>query len=502
MKNFLYIFVILLQACAGSGQDKSMDARFTGLEARIDSLIAEYHAVGLSVAVVEGSRTIYANGFGYRDFENKLPADEHTIFGIGSCTKSFTAAALGVLRAQAKVKFTDRPSQYIPGLSFYSEAMNDSIQIEHLLTHSTGAGNRSAESTAIIFEAQDARDIIPRIKYLRPAAGVGERLIYNNVMYTLAAMVGEGITGETWGENLENLLFEPLEMHRTYSGYEAAVEQSNFSFGYAVDSITPARVLPEIIAGRAPAGSIFSSVSDMSLWLKTWMNAGKAGGKQVLPKSYVSEAVSEKILWPSNPNDTVPNPDHFYGYGWLTSMDNGYRRVEHSGGVSGYSSNVVFFPEENIGIVVLTNQTASSLANSVTDEIIARMLPKIESDPQEVQFSQVHTILPMDSPTTLNEELPPSHNLSAFVGVYQHPGFGEVHVTFEGETLYAEFPMTKMRLVHNENNEFFDHYTEQVPLVMWNFMRLNFRADETGKIDALLINLDSIPVAFERVTDN
>ena len=183
-------------------------------------------------------------------------------------------------------------------------------------------------------------------------------------------------------------------------------------------------------------------------------------------------------------------------------MDNGYRRVEHSGGVSGYSSNVVFFPEENIGIVVLTNQTASSLANSVTDEIIARMLPKIESDPQEVQFSQVHTILPMDSPTTLNEELPPSHNLSAFVGVYQHPGFGEVHVTFEGETLYAEFPMTKMRLVHNENNEFFDHYTEQVPLVMWNFMRLNFRADETGKIDALLINLDSIPVAFERVTDN
>jgi len=501
MKNFLFIFVILLQSCSGNGQDQPIDARFKGLEAHIDSLIAEYHAVGLSVAVVDEGQTVYAKGFGYRDFESKLPADENTLFGIGSCTKAFTAAALGVLRAKGSIKFTDRPSQYIPGLSFYSEEMNDSIRVEHLLTHSTGVGNRSSESTAIIFESADARELIPRIKYLRPAAGVGERLMYNNVMYTLAGMVGEGITGETWGKNLETLLFRPLDMQRTYTDYGPAAEQSNFSFGYAVDSITPARVLPETITTRAPAGSVFSSAHDISLWLNAWINQGKTGGKQVLPESYVSEAISDRVLWPSNSNDTISSPDNYYGYGWLTWVDAGYRRVEHSGGVSGYSSNVVFFPEENIGIVVLTNQTASSLAYSVTDEIISRLLPKIESDPHEVQFGQVHTILPVDTPTTINEALPPTHELSAFVGSYKHPGFGEVVVTFEGETLYAQFPMTKMRLTHNENNQFFDRYTEQVPLVMWNFMRLNFQADDSGKIDTLLINLDPIPYAFERVID-
>ena len=499
MKNFLFIFAILLQSCGGNGQDQITDERFIGIESRIDSIIAEYHAVGLSVAVVDNNQTVYAKGFGYRDFENKLHANEHTLYGIGSCTKAFTAAALGVLKAEGRLKFTERPSQYIPGLSFYSEGMNDSIQIEHLLTHSTGVGNRASESTAIVFEADDAREMIPRIKYLRPAAGVGEELMYNNLMYTLAGMVGEGSTGDSWGENLRTMLFQPLGMQRTYTDYSEVAKQSNLSFGYALDSITPAKVLPETITTRAPAGSIFSSAMDMSYWLRAWMNQGKGNGKQVLPESYISEAISERILWPSIPNDTVPSPPSYYGYGWLTRQDDGYKRVEHSGGVSGFGSNVVFFPEENIGIVVLTNQTASSLAYAVTDEIIARLLPKIESEPHQVQFSQVHTILPMDTPTIINEELPPSHALPDFVGDYFHPGYGTVSVTIRGNTLYADFPMTKMRLEHHENNVFYDHYTEEVPIVMWNFMRLDFQPEDDGKIETLFINLDPVPIPFEKV---
>lgn len=113
MKNFLFIFAILLQSCAGNGQGQLIDARFIGLETHIDSLIAEYHAVGLSVAVVEDGKTVYENGFGYRDFENQLAADANTLYGIGSCTKAFTAAALGVLQGKGDMNFTDRPSQYL-----------------------------------------------------------------------------------------------------------------------------------------------------------------------------------------------------------------------------------------------------------------------------------------------------------------------------------------------------------------------------------------------------
>ncbi len=109
--------------------------------------------------------------------------------------------------------------------------MNDSIQIQHLLTHSTGVGNRASESTAIVFEAYDAREMIPRIKYLRPAAGVGEELMYNNLMYTVAGMVGEGSTGYCWGENLKNLLFQPLGMRRTFTDFSEVAKQSNVSFG-------------------------------------------------------------------------------------------------------------------------------------------------------------------------------------------------------------------------------------------------------------------------------
>jgi CubicO group peptidase (beta-lactamase class C family) len=497
MRNFLYIFICIFFGCAVNSQDRLPDERFTGLKAHIDSLLVVYHAAGLSVAVIDNNETVYAEGFGYRDVANKLPVDAQTLFGIGSCTKAFTAAVLGRLQADRKLSFTDKPSKYVDQLSFFSEAMNDSIQIEHLLTHSTGLGSQSSESTAIIFETPNARDLIPRIKYLRPAIGVGKELMYNNLMYTVAGMVGEDITGVPWEENIETMLFHPIGMKRTYADYKSAVNQPNFSYGYAVDSIIPARVLPEVLTTRAPAGSIFSSANDMSLWVQTWMNNGEVKGKQVLPKAYTTNAVSEKMLWPSNPSDTTAIAT-YYGYGWLNTIDNGYKRVEHSGGVSGYGSNVVFFPDENLGVVVLTNQTASSLASAVTDEIINRLLPKIEKETHEVNHSLVHTILPEDTPTTLNVTLPPSHDLSAFVGVYSHPGFGAVDVTYTGKTLYADFPMTKMRLAHNENNEFFDHYTEQVPLIMWNFMRLNFRPNSNGKVDALLINLDREPVIFKK----
>jgi len=501
MKKFLFIFVVLLQSCSGNSQDQPADARFMGLEAHIDSLLAEYHAVGLSVAVVEKGTTIYAKGFGYRDYENKLPANAQTIFGIGSCTKAFTAAVLGVERDQGKLAFTDAPSKYIKDLSFYSGAMNDSIQIEHLLTHSSGVGNRSSESTAILFETSNARELIPRIKYLRPAGGVGQELMYNNLMYTLAGMVGEDITGNSWADNLQYSLFDPIGMSRTFIDFAPGVAKGNYSLGYVVDSITPTTVMPEVMVTRAPAGAIFSTADDMSLWLKTWLAKGKIGGKQVLPTSYVSDAISERILWPSNPNDTTNVASKYYGYGWITWEDRGYRRVEHSGGVSGYGSNVVFFPEAGIGLVVLTNQTASSLPYSVTSEIVSRILPILENDPHEAQFVQVQTILPADTPTTINKELPPSLDLSNFVGAYQHPGFGKVTVSYEGETLYAEFPMTRLRLTHHENNVFHDHYTMEVPMVMWNFMQLDFRANYAGKIDTLMINLDAVLVAFERVVD-
>ncbi len=288
-------------------------------------------------------------------------------------------------------------------------------------------------------------------------------------------------------------------MSRSFPSLAKAIEEENFSMGYAVDSITPRQVILEKLITLAPGGAIYSSANDMGKWLRTWLNEGQADDRQVIPKAYISEAIANRVDWPYSPNDSTNVNYYYYGYGWMNWLDQGHRRSEHSGGLSGYSSNVVFFPDDKIGLVVLTNQTTTTLASAVSEEIISRMLPAYQKRPQQIQYRQVQNILPADTPTVLNEERPPTFDLSELPGTYLHPGYGEVIITFEGETLYADFPMTKMRLTHNEDNEFFDYYTEEVPLIMDNFMRLVFRANDQGQVNALEINLDPVPVGFQKV---
>lgn len=478
--------------------DSIYNIKFRKAEEKVKELIENYHAAGLSVAIIKDGNLIYTKGFGYRDYEKKISVNTHTIFGIGSITKSFTASLLGILESKGKLTLKDSPIKYLPELKFYTKEMDAKIQLHHMLTHTTGISNISSESSAILFVTDSIKELLPRLAHLKPSASVGERLMYNNYIYTLLGMVGAEVTGQSWDENLESMIFRPLKMERTFSSYQQASSfNSNVSYGYAVDSIQPVRVLPEIVPTRAPAGAIFSTAEDMSKWLQVFMNKGKANHKQVIPADYIPKAIQPYTLFSGNENDSASIVTH-YGYGWITRNFKGLKRVEHSGGVSGYGSNAVFFPEKNLGIVVLTNQTSSSLSYAVTDVFVNELL-QIDDTLPEINYSQVHKITNPNTPTVINQKRKPSHALKAFTGKYQHPGYGELSIVLHDQTLYADFPLTRFRLTHREHNIFNDHFAEEIPLLMWNFMQFNFLEDTHGVINSLSLNFDSAPVIFKRI---
>jgi CubicO group peptidase (beta-lactamase class C family) len=317
-------------------------------------------------------------------------------------------------------------------------------------------------------------------------------------MYGVAGVLGERITGASWHKNLSNMIFEPLSLDRTFSNVEEASLHSNFSIGYAVDASNIVPVLPEKIATRAPAGDVFSSVEDMAEWLKVWLNEGKHNGIQFLSPSYIESATSEVQLM--NPATDSTSARH-YGYGWMRSEFHGRKRVEHSGGVSGYSANMVLFPDDKLGIVVLVNQTGSGLAGHITEKFIAKLLD-VEAldaaDEPESRYFSSHTIEPANTPTTLKSNSPTTVDLVAFEGSYFHPGFGQIDVIYDGNTLFAEFPFKKMRLEHQGGNLYFDHLTEEIPLMYWNFMRLDFQ-ETNGTVNGILINFQADPVHFVRM---
>ncbi len=496
--TFMVMVLVSIQGCA---QEEKKDIRFSELEKQVDSLRQEYHAPGLAIAVTEGERIVYTKGFGYSDISKKLPVDSNTIFGIGSATKAFTASVLGILEEEGRMKIRDKPGKYIPRLKFYNKEMDSEITIHHLLSHTTGISNMSSESSAVLFCSENPEDLVSRLQFLKPAAPVGKRLMYNNYMYTIAGLIGAKITGNRWEANLQHLIFEPLQMNRTFSSVKEASKHTNFSYGYAADSITPVRVLPEQLPTRAPAGDIFSSVNDMAKWLQLWLGEGRLGGKQIISPRFIRNATTPYLEFPLHPNDTTSSPSH-YGYGWIVGDDHGIKRVEHSGGVSGYTSNVTFFPDRDMGIVVLTNQTGSSLAFAVTDLFVDKLLQRPAVDGRHpVQYSSIHSIGAKTTPTIQDEHVKLPMELDAYTGLYSHPGYGNINIYLKGATLYAEFPLTTFRLEYDsENDVFTDHFTEEIPLLMWNFMRFNFLTDASGKVSSVSLNYDEDPVIFNRIT--
>lgn len=473
-------------------------AKMNGFETEVDSLIKLYHGVGAAVAVVKNGETVYTNGFGYKNLEEKTLVDAHTIFGIGSCTKAFTASLFGILEDKGKVSLTDAPVKHIPHLKFYSEEMDESIQIKHILSHSTGLPGISTESSAVFFKSENKNDIIPRLAHLQPQSSVNEEWIYNNYLYALAGRLSEHITQNSWQENLSQYIFDPLEMKSTYGNVVPASKNPNFSLGYGVSRVDTIvmQVLPENFPTRDAGGNIYSSVRDMTNWISMWLNEGKYKKKQLLPTAYTKQAMGKQQHMFT---DSVSMSSRYYGYGWMNSEQEGHLKIEHSGGISGYTSNVVLFPDDDLGIVVLTNQNTSGLAFAITNNIVKRILDiETEPGPNEPFFSTVVGLEDPKTDTVLSEEAPPSHELKAFEGRYYHPGFGTILVTFEENTLYAETPFTKFRLQHQSNNEFIDYFTERKSQVVGNFLNFNFQPNADGNIDRVLLNVDIEPAAFMR----
>ena len=123
MKKLLFIVVAisLMSSTLAQKKDQDLSKRLKGVDKELKEVLETWKAAGFAVAVVEKNKIIYAKGFGYRDYENKIPVTPNTLFAIGSCSKAFTTSLLGILQSENKISFDESPGKYIPGFEFYNQ---------------------------------------------------------------------------------------------------------------------------------------------------------------------------------------------------------------------------------------------------------------------------------------------------------------------------------------------------------------------------------------------
>ena len=504
-----YTLLLLVLQCLFFNSIAQSDKEFSELNTALNKVLETSQAPGFAVALVKGDKVIYQKGFGYRDYENKKPVDVNTLFAIGSTTKAFTSAILGQLRDEDKLTFDDSPIDYVPKLKFHNNEMNNNIIIKDLMSHRTGLPRH--DLSWYFFPTKHNDSLLQRLKYHEPFTGVREQWYYNNYMFFLQGLIAECITNKSWEENIVERIFEPLGMKRSNTSIEALEKSSNAAYGYEMknDSVISKMDYYDI-AAMSPAGSINSSVNEMSNWLITWINKGEFKGETILSQAYVDEAISSQMVI----NGSLPDeefPDVYfanYGYGWILSSYKGHYRVSHGGNIDGFSANVTFFPSDSVGVVVFANQNGSAVPNIVrnivSDYVLdvrktdweKRFKERKEKTQKETQEAQEEVL------STRVENTSPSHILIDYTGTYHNDGYGTFEINLENDSLYAEFKRLKLYLKHYHYNVFEPHKVEKLGLDTISLASLlfNFTTNNVGDISAVKIGLEPTldPIVFKR----
>lgn len=502
MKKYAIVLLAFFTISCAFGQ---VDKRLKGIEKEFNKILKATKAPGFAVAIVEGDKVIYSKGFGYRDYENEIPMDANTLLAIGSSSKAFTCSILGQLRQEEKISFNDSPIKYIPELRFYNEDLNSRIIIQDLMSHQTGIPRH--DFSWYLFPTYSKDSLIQRIQYHEPFTGLRQQWHYNNFMFLTLGVIAERITGKSWEDNIRERFFQPLGMKRSNVSIEELEKSSNAAVGYELkkDSII-SKMDYYRIAGMSPAGSINSSVNEMSNWLITWINKGKFKGEQILPEYYVTEAMSSQAVI----NASLPRKDfpdlHLanYGYGWVISSYRGHYRVEHSGGIDGFSANVAFYPSDSIGIVVLTNQNGSAVPSFVRNTVADRMLGTKRTDwAQEfISRQKKNKEAKVESSSSKVSDTHPSHELQAYTGNYSHSGYGQFEITNQLDSMFANFKLKKYYLkhVHYDVFEPFEISKTGIDTTDTGPLRFNFITSDAGEIASVRMKIEGAldhPIEFD-----
>lgn len=503
------ILISLLTIISISSVFAQPDKRLKGLEKDLNKILEVTKAPGFAVAIVEGKKIIYAKGFGYSDYENKILADDNTLYAIGSSSKAFTSAILGQLREEGKLSFEESPTKYVPDLIFYNDEMNNNIIIKDLMSHRTGLPRHDV--SWYLFPTNNKDSLLLRVKHQEPFIGLRQQWHYNNFMFLAQGVIAERITGKSWEENIIERFFKPLGMTRSNVSIEELEKNSNAAFGYELkkDSII-SKMDYYHIAGMSPAGSINSSVNEMSNWLITWINKGKFNDEQILPEAYINEAISSQMVV----SGALPDKDfpdmHFsnYGYGWFLSSYKGHYLVQHGGNIDGFSANVGFFPSDSIGVVVLTNQNGSTVPGLVRNTVADRMLKTQKTDwakrftEQKIKAKKEEVEAKSVIKSSKIENTNPSHILQDYTGNYSHSGYGAFNICNKNDSLFANFKLKTFYLkhVHYDIFEPFEVTKTGIDTTDTGPLRLNFNTNDAGDISLVRIKTEGAldhPIEFK-----
>ncbi len=468
--------VVLCAVLAASAWAQS--ASPADLDAYVTRAMKSFEVPGMAVAIVKDGKVILAKGYGVRKLGEAAPVDADTLFGIASNSKAFTAAALAMLVDEKKISWDDPVNKYLPAFHLYDPYVSRELTVRDLLCHRSGLGLGAGD--LMFWPDTDFKrsDVVAHARFIKPASSLRSRYAYNNLAFVVAGEIIPAVTGVSWDDFVRDRIFKPLAMNSTQITTVGFKGGDNVAYQHSRGWRLEGELKP-IAFNRddvwAAAAGIKSSVNDLSKWMLAQLNSGKlADGRRLWSERQAAEMWSAQTITPvgrpSGPLKDLAAKFSAYGLGWSMRDYHGRKIVSHGGALTGMVSTVMLIPEENLGIVILTNQEENGAYSSVAYHIIDHYLKLPATDwipafraarDESVGRAKAAEQKLAEARVAASR---PSLELVKYAGEYIDPWYGKVYLEMQNGKLALRFGHTPAMVADLEH---------------WNFdtFRAKFRDD-------------------------
>ena len=418
------------------------------------SMMTEWKIPAASITIVKDGKPYYSSAYGIKNTAKNLPATVNTLFPIASCTKSFTAMALGILADEKKLDWNKPIKEYMPDFQLFDDTATNTLTARDILSHRTGLPRHDF---VWLFNNNDRESIFKNMKYLKPSKNLYAQYQYNNLMYNVAGVLVERLSGKTCENFVREKILIPLEMKSTVLTYSEMFKSPDYATSYKIENeLFSEAGFGSNVDAIGSAGSVKSNGIDMTNWLLVQLQNGQFKGKQIISEKNLKENHTPiQVVYPTE----AKYPElgfGSYGMGWIMNVYRGNQRRQHNGSIEGFRSQMTVFPNNNLGIFITTNTGAAdyNFVNIITNYISDNLLnmsqidwnSRLKKDRDDAKFEEEKKKKEYNANRKMGAMM--SHPIDYYAGVYEHPAYGTLQIFKTDRGLRAVYHNRQIELSH------------------------------------------------------
>lgn len=458
MKTAKILITFLIMLLSWTSAFTQENPKNKELNAMIESGMKEWQIPGLSVVVVKNGEVMFKKAYGVKDMDTNEPVDEQTLFSMGSTTKALIAISLGILVDQGKVAWNDKVIDHLPSFQVSDPYITSDVRVKDLLTHNLGIANADG---LWVMDNSGTKETLERFKYTKTSYPLRGGFQYQNIMYVVAGELIESVSGQPWTQFVQQHILTPLDMSRTITTSQDITKVGNYVTPHYNDSEEGLIKIDYTFSDQiGAAGMLWSSINDISKYLKFLVNDGVVKGDTLIkPVTFKYLFEPQAFLTDSGvyPTNALTKPNwNTYGLGWFQQDYRGTKLDFHTGSLPGLVALAGIAHEHDLAVYVFANLDHAELRHAILYKTIDLYVFNDDSRNWNKEIYELYSGFKDKSMDGWNQfeearikNTTPSLSLDEYVGTYTNDLLGKAIISMLEGQLQIDFNQyLKYQLMH------------------------------------------------------